>query len=377
MSFVNYQIENYPITKSSILHFIECLQAIETYIFTPTNALHMGETLPKGKDALISASALEKYGYCPLSWWLSRTEDSQESETLDGGEKAHAEVATDLSGIIQEEHQAKVFESAVLWFAIAATLISIIGVSMVFQVGQDVGMIMGVIALIWILAACYFLYKAESMPRGASNLKYQRIILIFAIVAAIIGVNAVTLLSNQPKVAEILQAISLAWLIAACYFLYHSLKKFEQAMFKRKKHSVQHQITYVDSMDRKPKLLISNKLGLSGRPDYVLMMDDEHIPVEVKTGRVPRGPLFSHILQVAAYCVLLEEEFGIPPSHGIIRYGQVENDVEYDAALKAMVLSKLGEMREIMKTGNAHRNHNKPGKCKHCSRKQACPERIG
>ena len=73
----------------------------------------------------------------------------------------------------------------------------------------------------------------------------------------------------------------------------------------------------------------------------------------------------------------LEEEFGIPPSHGIIRYGQVENDVEYDAALKAMVLSKLGEMRDLMKTGNAHRNHNKPGKCKNCSRKSACPERIG
>jgi CRISPR-associated exonuclease Cas4 len=339
----------------------------------------MEDSISKGKDHIISASALEKYGYCPLSWWLSRTEDQQESEILSGGEKAHAEVAIDLSGIIQEEHQAKVFESVVLWFAIAATLISVIGVSLVFKVGQDIGMIMGVIALIWILAACYFLYKAESMPRGSSNLKYQRIILIFAIVAAVIGVNAVTLLSDffQPKVAEILQAISLAWLVAACYFLYHSLKKFEQAMFKRKKHSIQHQITYVDSNDRKPKLFISSKLGLSGRPDFVLLVEDEHIPVEVKTGRVPRGPLFSHILQVAAYCVLLEEEFGTPPSHGIIRYGQVENDVEYDAALRAMVLSKLAEMREIMKTGIAHRNHNKPGKCKHCSRKQVCPERIG
>ncbi|MDD4308637.1 MAG: CRISPR-associated protein Cas4, partial [Thermoplasmata archaeon] len=140
--------------------------------------------------------------------------------------------------------------------------------------------------------------------------------------------------------------------------------------------NVQHQITYVDSQNAKPKLLVSEKLGLSGRPDYILMIDNEHIPVEIKTGRVPRGLLFSHILQVAAYCVLLEEEFGTPPSHGILRYGHTQNVVDYDAALRDLVLLKLEEMREIMKTGNAHRNHSKPGKCSHCSRKSECPERL-
>ncbi|MFO7619181.1 MAG: CRISPR-associated protein Cas4 [Thermoplasmata archaeon] len=338
----------------------------------------MVESKHPGKDHVISASALEKYGYCPLSWWLSRSTADEESMALENGEKAHETVAQDLGSIIHEESQAKIFESIVLWFAIAATLISVIGVSLVFEVGQDIGMILGVIALIWILAACYFLYKAESMPKGSHTLKYQRIILIFAIVAAVIGVNSVTLLSGffQPKVAEILQAVSLFWLIAACYFLYHSLKRFEQALFKRRKHQVMQQITYVDTNDRKPKLFVSEKHGLSGRPDYVLLVDEEHIPVEVKTGRVPKGPLFSHILQVAAYCVLIEEEFGTPPSHGIIKYSQMESEIEYDAALKAMVLAKLEEMRQILRTGNAHRNHNKPGKCRNCSRRNVCPEKL-
>ncbi len=327
---------------------------------------------------VISASALEKFGYCPLSWWLSRNEPDPDSEPMDSGEKAHTAVAEDLGSIVHEESQAKIFESIVMWFAIAATLISIIGVSLLIEVGQDIGMIMGVIALIWILAACYFLYKAETMPRGASTLRYQRIILVFAIVAAVFGVNSVTLLSGffQPKVAQILQAISLAWLIAASYFLYHSLKRFEQAVFKRRKHQVKHQITYVDTNDRKPKLFISAKYGLSGRPDYVIMSDEEHIPVEMKTGRVPRGPLFSHILQVAAYCILMEEEFGTPPSHGILRYGQSEHVVDYDLALKQMVIMKLDEMRAIMRSGAAHRNHNKEGKCRHCSRRPICPEKL-
>jgi len=74
--------------------------------------------------------------------------------------------------------------------------------------------------------------------------------------------------------------------------------------------------------------------------------------------------------------VLMEEEFGKPPSHGIIRYGQAEHVVEYDQALKEMVLMKLDEMRALMRTGDVHRNHAKEGKCRHCSRRHVCPEKL-
>ena len=40
------------------------------------------------------------------------------------------------------------------------------------------------------------------------------------------------------------------------------------------------------------------------------------------------------------------------------------------------ILEKLREMRKIMETGEAHRNHNRPGKCKSCSRNESCPEKI-
>jgi len=335
-----------------------------------------GENYPK---VIISANSLEKYGYCPLSWWLSREEEEEDLDKipLEDGKKAHAEVAEDLTGIVDGEKQAKESESVILWFAIAATLISIMGISLVFKAGEDIGQIMGVIALIWILAACYFLYKAETIAHKRSRMIYQRIILIFAIVATVLALNSVTVLSTvDPEIAEIAQAISLAWLIGACYFLYRSLKHFERAAKKRRKQKVKHDISYIDTEERKPKLFLSDKYGLSGRPDYVLLVGDEHIPVELKTGRVPRGPLFSHILQVAAYCVLLEEEFGKPPPHGIIRYGSVENEIEYDESLKHLILSKMDEMRGLLKTGDAHRNHNKPGKCKFCSRRSICPERL-
>jgi CRISPR-associated exonuclease Cas4 len=251
------------------------------------------------------------------------------------------------------------------------------GISLFTGAGEDIGQIMGVIALIWILSACYFLYKAETIGQKRSRMIYQRIILLFAIVATIIALNSVTIISSiDPDIAMIIQAVSLAWLIGACYFLYRSLKHLELVGIKRREQKVRDDITYIDSEEKKPKLFISERHGLAGRPDFVLLVGSEHIPVELKTGRIPRGPLFSHILQVAAYCVLLEEEFGNPPPHGILRYGEVENEVEYDEGLKELVINKLGEMRRLMSSGDVHRNHNKPGKCRSCSRRGVCPERL-
>ena len=89
-----------------------------------------------------------------------------------------------------------------------------------------------------------------------------------------------------------------------------------------------------------------------------------------------RGPLFSHILQVVAYCVLLEEEYGHAPPYGIIRYGDTAFEIEYNEDQKSLLLQKLGEMRAAIARGGAHRNHNRPGKCIHCSRRAACPERL-
>ncbi len=135
-------------------------------------------------------------------------------------------------------------------------------------------------------------------------------------------------------------------------------------------------LVYIDSAAEKPKLFVSKLHGLSGRPDAVVMDGDHHIPVEIKTGRVPRGPLFSHILQVVAYCVLLEEEYGKAPPYGVIRYGETNYEIEYNDDQKKLLLQKLAEMRASIAKGEAHRNHTRPGKCVHCSRRGVCPERL-
>ena len=46
-----------------------------------------------------SAGALEKFCYCPLTWWLSRGGAEEEEEALAAGERKHEVVVEELKGI--------------------------------------------------------------------------------------------------------------------------------------------------------------------------------------------------------------------------------------------------------------------------------------
>ena len=184
-------------------------------------------------------------------------------------------------------------------------------------------------------------------------------------------------LYEDVDLALIVEAIALVWLIGATFFLYHSLKLMELAAIAREKHGIgSSDIVYIDELDERPKMFVSKKYGLRGRPDYVLLSGDEHIPVEVKTGRNPKGPLFSHIQQTGTYCLLLEEEYGRAPPFGLLKYENSQHEIDYTSDMKKLVLNKLLEMRELMVTKNVHRNHNRKGKCIHCSRRDKCPEKL-
>ena len=326
---------------------------------------------------LLSAADLEKFGYCPLSWWLSRGLAPEEGPELAEGERKHETATADLKGIEVEETRAREAEVGVLYFAIAASIVAILGLRFLSASGPETAPTLSAIALIWLLAAVFFLYRAETLATEADKLLSERVILLFAMAAAVIATAAVSLQGVQNNaLAQGFEAIALAWLVGASFFLYRSMRALDTAQTTREKYAVKGDLVYIDSNAEKPKLFISKKHGLSGRPDAVVLDGEHHIPVEIKTGRVPRGPLFSHILQVVAYCVLLEEEYGKAPPYGVIRYGDVSYEIEYNEDQRKLILQKLADMRAAIKKGEAHRNHNRPGKCVHCSRRAVCPERL-
>jgi CRISPR-associated exonuclease Cas4 len=325
----------------------------------------------------ISAAEIEKYAYCPLNWWLYRKGVKAEGREPAEGEKRHRSLAEDLTAILRREERARRWETLVLYFAVASTVVAVFGLSLLERLDVRFAGILSVLALIWLLAATYLLYRSESVI-AEQRLITERLMVVFAMVATVIALMSISVSFLEDRVvAPILEVVALLWLIGASFFLYKSLRNLEEAKrFRASKKIGESPIAYVDNPDEGSELLVSEKYGLSGRPDFVLEDDGSLIPVEVKTGRKPRGPLFSHILQVAAYCLLVEEAYGKRPPYGLLRYGDTVHEIDYSDDLRNLLISKLEEMRKVAKRGEAHRNHNRPGKCANCSRRSVCPERL-
>lgn len=101
---------------------------------------------------------------------------------------------------------------------------------------------------------------------------------------------------------------------------------------------------YYDT-DRLPgEILYSKSLALSGKPDYLIKENNMIYPVEVKTGRTPREPYQNHIMQLMAYCLLVEENFGIRPHGGFLKYPLKEFKIAYTDEAKQSVKEVVGEM---------------------------------
>ncbi len=123
--------------------------------------------------------------------------------------------------------------------------------------------------------------------------------------------------------------------------------------------------------------LYSRELRLAGRPDYLVQRPNGMvIPVEVKSSRAPEEPWEGHILQLAAYCLLVEEMFGKRPSHGILQYKDHAFAIDYTPDLEADLLDLLEEMRVTLAEDDPARDHNDWRRCARCGVNHKCLQRL-
>jgi len=124
------------------------------------------------------------------------------------------------------------------------------------------------------------------------------------------------------------------------------------------------------------KPLYSARLGLSGKPDYIVQQRGVPIPVEVKSRRSPREPYDSHIYQLAAYCLLIEDQYNSRPPYGIIRYSDRTFQIDFTDELEEVLLELLREMRKEKISVAPHRSHEQPMRCAGCGFREDCEERL-
>ena len=122
--------------------------------------------------------------------------------------------------------------------------------------------------------------------------------------------------------------------------------------------------------------LFDAKLGLTGKPDYLVEQKGQIIPIEVKTGRTPESPYDSHIYQLAAYCLLVDKTYGKRPPYGIIHYPTKTFAVDYTPALEASLLDLLAEMRRDDTRANVDCSHAEPARCVRCGFRKICDQKL-
>jgi CRISPR-associated exonuclease Cas4 len=140
----------------------------------------------------------------------------------------------------------------------------------------------------------------------------------------------------------------------------------------------QGRVVYADTdrWSRPERPLFSNEFLLTGRPDYLVVEGTDVIPVEVKSGPAPAQPYLSHLLQLGAYCLLVEESYRRRPPYGIIKYADHALEVEYTDELEDQLLATLDDMRADLARGETGRSHDEATRCGACGYRQHCEQRL-
>ena len=125
-----------------------------------------------------------------------------------------------------------------------------------------------------------------------------------------------------------------------------------------------------DSWQRAPTLS-STRLGLVGRCDQILKVGHYHVPVEQKPTSRRLQP--SHVLQVGALCLLVQEEYEIRPPYGlVVLAGGRQERVPFNNELEQAVLTTMSEMRRTISSGQEPGPRWKASKCKACRFRDNC-----
>ncbi|HEY7208805.1 MAG TPA: hypothetical protein VH477_00920 [Bryobacteraceae bacterium] len=137
------------------------------------------------------------------------------------------------------------------------------------------------------------------------------------------------------------------------------------------------ELIYSDAATEAVRVLISERYGLKGKPDALVRISSgEVIPVERKKTRAPKRPYEGDLIQAAAYCVLVEENYGRIPPFMRIQYADACFDEPYTAEWKQAVLRTSEQVRQARRIGVANRSHRMPGKCRRCGQRPNCDQAL-
>ena len=363
----------------------------------------------------VSASDLERFMYCPLSWQLAKEGATGKGEAVEGGVEKHKEIHDEMNDF--QEALIRMRRSLLVWSWWFGIIIAFTIDAFAFLYIDDVvnsPLEFAKILSMWSVSCLIASVLSIALPwrnwlRFERSMKEIREIknrfestgleptwspigflggwfsagkteagLLLATI--VIGVHSIALVAaeDRSQAGFVLMVIAFIWTFLATWQLQHSLRAENQMIASREKTGLDEgtELLYSDD-DKSSDLLMDNESGLRGRPDQIVIIDGEFIPVEQKTGKVPKKPHQSHRLQLLAYISLVETSTTKSPPYGVLRYGNEDiHQVYWDEHAKQHLRESIIEVQRLMVEGGAQRNHEREGKCRSCSRRYACSESL-
>ena len=368
-----------------------------------------------GNTALrVSASDIERHSYCPLSWELAKKGNSGQGEAIESGRLKHAKIHHRVTEFKSKQTQFK--RQMIIWTWWFTVIIAIIIDSVAFMMiddvmlyPKDVSRYLAMWSLTVLFAGITAIYVPWRKWFGVTgNLKQEKtkfiqetkiiepewepegfeggwfeagkleISLLFG--AILLGIHSIAIngAENRQQAGFIMIILAMCWTLAASWQLQRALISENESELARKDVGLVEgsEVAYSDD-EESAGLLVDKSTGIRGRPDQIVVIDGEFIPIEQKTGRVPKRPHDSHRHQLLAYIHLVEVNTKRTTPYGILRYGNENiHQIMWDDEARKELYNEVQEIQRLMVNGGAKRNHKRAGKCQNCSRKYACPESL-
>lgn len=119
----------------------------------------------------------------------------------------------------------------------------------------------------------------------------------------------------------------------------------------------------------------NSKIGLKGKVDKIELGEGIYYPVEIKTGLPPvKGVWNSDALQIAAYSLLIEEEFQKEVLVGYVDYLQIRErkPVVVNSILRENLTETLNQLRALIYEGELPDISPSSSRCQNCNYTSVC-----
>jgi CRISPR-associated exonuclease Cas4 len=145
----------------------------------------------------------------------------------------------------------------------------------------------------------------------------------------------------------------------------------------RRRSGLRGRVVASDSVVSRPsRALRSARHGIVGKPDYLVEERGRIAPVELKPSRESNAPWLRDVVQLAAYCLLLEETEPRFAGYGYLRYAHRTFRIDFTDRVRGELMRTIAQMRADLTATNVAPNHRDPRRCARCILVRACGRAV-